>query len=150
MLAALSSVVNGGTYYRPHLVDTKVLASGEEVQTQPEIVRSNAVSSDVSNNLVSMMEYVVSKNNRSAARDGYRVGGKTGTAQIPNPAGGYFEDRFNGTYLGFVGGETIEYTIIVRVDEPKIKGYAGAKAAAPIFASLSNMLLNNFNINPTQ
>jgi cell division protein FtsI/penicillin-binding protein 2 len=62
--------------------------------------------------------------------------------------GGYYEDRFNGTYLGFVGGDRPQYVISVRVNEPKISGYAGAKAAAPIFASVSNMLIDNFGVNP--
>ncbi len=61
--------------------------------------------------------------------------------QFANPAGGYYEDRFNGTYLGFVGGQKIDYTVIVRVDEPKIKGYAGSKAAAPILRRFSEHVL---------
>ena len=76
------------------------------------------------------------------------VGGKTGTAEIPKKEGGYYNDRFNGTYIGFVGGKTPEYVIVVRVNEPKIAGYAGAQAAAPIFSKLSNMLIDNFNISP--
>jgi cell division protein FtsI/penicillin-binding protein 2 len=94
------------------------------------------------------MQYVVSKNNRPALRDGYMVGGKTGTAEIAKKSGGYYEDKFNGTYLGFVGGKEPKYVIVVRVNEPGIAGYAGAQAAAPIFAKLSNMLIDNFTIAP--
>jgi cell division protein FtsI/penicillin-binding protein 2 len=98
------------------------------------------------------MEYVVSKNYLSYGmqrpRPEYSIGGKTGTAQVPKPGGGYYEDRFNGTFMGFVGGDKPQYVIVVRVNEPKIGGYAGSKAAAPIFGRLANMLIDNFNVTP--
>ena len=50
--------------------------------------------------------------------------------------------------MGFLGGDSPEYVIFVRVNEPGIKGYAGSKAAAPIFASITEMLINNFNATP--
>lgn len=144
MAAALASVVNGGTYYKPHLVAEKI-KNGTSELTETTIVKDNAVKPEVGPVIIGFMEQVVAYNNLAAKRAGYSVGGKTGTAQIPN-AGTYYTDRFNGTYMGFVGGNKPEYVIIVRVNEPHIGGYAGTKAAAPIFASLSNMLINNFNV----
>ncbi|MEI7632328.1 MAG: penicillin-binding protein 2 [bacterium] len=148
MGAALASVINGGTYYKPSLVDKTISKDGKVNVVAPQIVRSNVVSKSVSQEMQELMQYVVSKNNISAVRKGYMVGGKTGTAEIPKKEGGYYNDRFNGTYIGFVGGKTPEYVIVVRVNEPKIAGYAGAQAAAPIFSKLSNMLIDNFNISP--
>lgn len=149
MGAALASVINGGNYYRPHLVEKTIGTDGKEELTKTDPVRTGVVSSSVSSDIRELMEYVVQKNNPSAMRQGYKVGGKTGTAEIAKPGGGgYFEDKYNGTYLGYVGGDTPKYVIVVRVNEPKIPGYAGARAAAPIFSSLSNMLINNFNIAP--
>jgi cell division protein FtsI/penicillin-binding protein 2 len=151
MGAALAAVINGGTYYRPHLVEKTVTKEGKETPVDNTILRKNIVSEDVSKDIRELMQYVVQQNNRPAYREGYVVGGKTGTAELARPSGGgYYDDRFNGTYLGFVGGKTPQYVIVVRVNEPKIDGYAGARAAAPIFASLSNMLINNFNITPQQ
>lgn len=94
------------------------------------------------------MQYVVDKNNRPAVRAGFQVGGKTGTAQIPKPTGGYYEDKYNGMYVGFVGGDRPQYAIVVRVNEPGIAGYAGSRAAGPIFTSVSNLLINNFGVTP--
>ena len=148
MGAALASVINGGTYYRPHLVQKTVKKDGTEKTIQPEVVRSQVVSQSVSNDIKDLMQYVVANNNRPAVRQGYMVGGKTGTAEIAKKGGGYYDDKFNGTYLGFVGGAEPQYVIVVRVNEPGIAGYAGAKAAAPIFASLSNMLIDSFNVTP--
>ena len=76
------------------------------------------------------------------------VGGKTGTAQIAKPDGGYYGDRYNGSFTGFVGGDKPEYVIVVRVNEPKVPGYAGSKGAGPIFSATANMLIDNFNVLP--
>ena len=51
-------------------------------------------------------------------------------------------------YMGFVGGDKAEYVVVVRVNEPRIPGYAGSKAAAPIFAETSNMLIDKFGVTP--
>lgn len=148
MAAALSSVVNGGTYYRPRLVDSYIDASGNEQKVEPDVVNSNVVSADVSNTLREFMEYTATKNRYNDLRSGYHIGGKTGTAQISNPAGGYFENKYNGTFMGFIGGDKPQYVIYVRVNEPKIPGYAGSHAAAPVFKDLVNMLVDNLFVTP--
>lgn len=152
MGAALSAVINGGTYYQPHLVEQYTSSDGKVTKNQPKIVKSDVVSQKVSNQMVMLMEGVVGRNYRlygfSNLDPRYSIGGKTGTAEIAKPGGGYYEDKFNGTFMGFVGGDEVEYVIVVRVDEPGLGGYAGSKAAAPIFSSLTNMLINNFNVLP--
>jgi cell division protein FtsI (penicillin-binding protein 3) len=95
------------------------------------------------------MEYVVTNHHlQPPFTDSYSVGGKTGTAQIANPAGGYFADKYNGTYLGFVGGDKPQYVIMVRVNQPGVGGYAGTAAAQPIFSALAHMLIDNFGVVP--
>ena len=74
--------------------------------------------------------------------------GKTGTPEIANPAGGYYTDRFNGTYIGYVGGRQPQYVIVVRVNEPHIGGFGGSGAAQPIFGSIAHMLIDNFAVVP--
>jgi cell division protein FtsI/penicillin-binding protein 2 len=152
MGAALSAALNGGTYYRPRLVDQLVDSSGKSTIKKPEVVQGGVVKPAVSKTLQNLMEYVVEKNHSFYGmpnlRPGFSVGGKTGTAEITKPGGGYYDDRFNGTFVGFVGGDKPEYVIVVRVNEPKISGYAGAGAAAPIFSNLTNMLIDNFGVTP--
>lgn len=153
MAAALSSVLNGGTYNRPHLVERTVSYDGTETIKKPDIVRTGVVSEQASRDLKDLMEYAFSKNYRAyggmpTLRSEFSIGGKTGTAQIPKPEGGYYEDRFNGMFMGFVGGNEAEYVIVVRVNEPKVAGYAGTKAAGPIFVSLVNTLIDNFGVTP--
>ena len=146
--AALSSVLNGGTYYRPRLVDQLVDSSGKVDQKQPDILNHSVVSAQVSDNLQQLMEYVVSKNIVPKFRPGYIIGGKTGTAQIADPAGGYYPDKYNGMYMGFVGGDKPQYVVVVRVNEPHGVKYAGSGAAQPIFVKTVNMLIDNFGVTP--
>ena len=146
MAAAVASIVNGGTYYRPTLVSGTLKPDGTLEEKLPEAKNSQVVKKETSETLFRFMNNVVEKNNRPAVREGYSVGGKTGTAEIANPAGGYYGDRFNGTYVGYVGGDAPEYVIMVRVNEPKIGGYAGSKAAGPIFATTATMLIDNFTV----
>lgn len=148
MGGAISSVLNGGTYYKPHLVAERHKEGEPSGKESPEVVRQNVVSSDVSKTIKTFMERVVAANNPRAARQGYSVGGKTGTAQIARPEGGYFENKYNGMYMGFVGGDKPEYVVVLRIDEPNIPGYAGAIAAGPVFADISNMLMDNFAVTP--
>lgn len=150
MAAAYSAVLNGGTYYKPHLVDSYVSSDGKTTRVRPDAERTNIVSPRVGNDLQPLMEYVVNHHHFSTRFDQktYSVGGKTGTAQIADPAGGYYDDEFNGTYMGFVGGDKPQYVIAVSVIKPKIVGYAGSQAAQPIFGDLAHMLIDKFNVRP--
>lgn len=139
MAGALSSVINGGTYYKSHLIEPEGAAT-------PVVVRADVVRPEVSSQLRSMMETVAASNYRYSTREGYSIGGKTGTAQITKPGGGYYDDRYNGTFIGFVGGDRPEYVIVLRVNEPHVVGFAGAQGAAPLFGKVTNMLLDNFSI----
>jgi cell division protein FtsI/penicillin-binding protein 2 len=150
MAAAYASILNGGTYYRPQLVDYTVTPDGKIKDKKPEIIRQNVVSSKVSQELPPLLEYVVNHHSfdRKFDQNTYSVGGKTGTAEIANPDGGYYADQYNGTYMGFVGGNSPQYIIAVSVNRPKITGYAGSRAAQPIFGDLAHMLLDTFNVTP--
>lgn len=147
MAAAYAAMLNGGTYHQPHLVEATIASGGKEQKTQTNILAKDVVNPGVSQAVQPMLELVVDKH-RFARKfsDAYSVGGKTGTAQIADPAGGYLEHDFNGTYVGFVGGDTAEYIIAVLVNRPKIPGYAGSQAAQPIFGDVAHMLIDNFNV----
>lgn len=148
MAGAYAAMLNGGTYYQPHLVDSTVDTSGVKHKKTPEVLARDVVSPKVSNDLQSMLEYVVEKHYFSPRfNPAYSVGGKTGTAQIADPSTGtYYENEFNGTYVGFVGGDDVEYIIAVQVNKPQIAGYAGSQAAQPIFGAAAHMLIDNFSV----
>jgi len=147
MAAAYAAMLNGGTYMQPHLVEA-TSKNGTTQTIPPKVVSKNVVKPEVSRDIQPMLERVVDTH-RFARKfsDAYSVGGKTGTAQIADPVnGGYLANDFNGTYVGFVGGNTPEYIVAVLVNKPKIPGYAGSQAAQPIFGDVAHMLIDNFNV----
>ena len=147
---AISTMLNGGTYYQPRLIDQTVGSDGKPVIAPAKVIKRNAVSSKTSQEIIPLMQYVVQHHNFSPAFDlnSYTVGGKTGTAQIAKPGGGYYDHLFNGTYSGYVGGDKPQYVIVVFVDKPTNGGYAGTAAAQPIFGSLAHMLIDNSYVAP--
>lgn len=150
MAAAFAAMINGGHYYQPRLVDAYVdQQTGKRTVVPPKLLNGKVVSQQVSKEMQGLLEYVVDNHYfaRKFNQQQYSVGGKTGTAQIEKD-GKYLEHDFNGTYVGFVGGDTPQYVVFVRVNTPKIAGYAGSQAAQPIFGSLAHMLIDNFGVTP--
>lgn len=150
MAAAMSAVLNGGTYYRPTLVAKIIDPSGKEKTNKPKVLQKDVVKPQVGRDLQGLMEYVVDNHfiRPPFDQNKYSVGGKTGTAQIAKPEGGYYENIFNGTYLGFVGGDKPQYVIAVFMNKPHVAGYAGSMAAQPVFAEIGHMLINNAYVAP--
>lgn len=154
MAAALSAVLNGGTYYRPTLVAKTTDSTGRVTVNKPDVVAKNVVKPQVSSDLQSLMEYVVAQHYNPGGftylkfPSIYNVGGKTGTAQIANPKGGYYDNQFNGTYAGFIGGDTPQYVIVVFNIQPRVAGYAGSYGGQPVFADIAHMLINSGYVTP--
>lgn len=154
MVSGLSSILNGGTYYQPSLVDQITDANGHTTKVGPKVEEQNVVTKQVSSDIISLME----QNNALHINEGYPylnfgpnydVGGKTGTAQIANPQGGYLANTYNGTYIGFIGGNTPQYAIVVYNLQPNDYGeFAGAGAGQPVFADIAHMLVNDFGVTP--
>jgi cell division protein FtsI/penicillin-binding protein 2 len=154
MVSGLSSILNGGTYYQPTLVDQITSPDGSVTKIPPKVVEKNVVSQQTANGIVALME----ENNANHIKEGYPylnfgpnyiVGGKTGTAQIANPLGGYLPNEYMGTYTGFVGGDSPQYAITVYNMEPNDYGeFAGAGAGQPVFANIAHMLINDFGVTP--
>lgn len=154
MISGFSSLVNGGTYYQPHLIDQYTDASGKVTAVKPQVVREGVISKQVSDQMISLLE----QNNANHIKEGfkyldfgpnYSIGGKTGTAEIADPAGGYFTSKNNGTYIGFVGGDNPQYAIVVYNMEPShYAGFAGAATGQTVFGNIAHMVVNDFGVTP--
>lgn len=143
MAAAQASIYNGGTYYKPTLIHSITDDTGKEKITSPQIIKSNIVSKSACDQVVSLLEQYAINSKQPILRDGFRVGGKTGTAQIPDGKGGYRDDYYIGTYAGLLGAKEIEYVILVTISEPKISGYAGSDAARPIYNMIAKNMMDS-------
>jgi cell division protein FtsI/penicillin-binding protein 2 len=152
--AALSSVLNGGTYYQPTLVAKTIAANGSVTTNQAKVLERNVVAPKVGQELIPLMQNVVTTYLHEGFGfmnfpSNYLVGGKTGTAQVANPAGGYYSNIYNGTYIGFVGsGTKPQYLIVVFNIKPNVPGYAGSYGGQPVFAALAHMLINEGYVTP--
>ncbi|CAN5355521.1 stage V sporulation protein D [soil metagenome] len=148
MAGAYSSMLNGGTYYQPTLVQSTTDADGKTQQHAQKILRKNVVSSKVSREMVPLLQGVVEHYHSLGYSylkfpSGYIVGGKTGSAQVASAGGGYREKLDNGTYAGFVGGNKPQYIVVVYNLQPDVAGYAGSMGGQPVFADLVHMLIDN-------
>ena len=103
---------------------------------------------DVARNVMRMLEKATSAEGTgsSAVPAGYRVAGKTGTAQKPD-GGGYAEDRYTAVFAGVVPADQPELVIVVVIDEPQDTIYGGA-VAAPIFRTIAASSLSYLGIYP--
>jgi cell division protein FtsI (penicillin-binding protein 3) len=146
---ALAALGNGGVRMRPRLV-TRV----EDVHGVPEYVQSpsavtRVVSEDTAKLVVSMMEAVTEEGGTAirARVPGYRVAGKTGTAQKVDD-GKYGAGRI-GSFVGLVPAEAPEVAIVVTVDEPTVGSRYGGVIAAPAFAQIASGVMRHRGIPPS-
>jgi cell division protein FtsI/penicillin-binding protein 2 len=97
-----------------------------------------------------MMEEVVADGTGTAAAvEGYRVAGKTGTAQKPSPSGGYQPGRYVASFVGVVPSDRPRLAILVVVDEPR-GAYYGGVVAAPVFSRIASQALWVLGVPPSE
>ena len=142
---AFSSLVNGGTLYKPSIVAGMVDEDGKLSKKDSEITYKNVISKETSDQMKQVLEGV---RKAGGAKDipGYQIGGKTGTSQTI-VGGKYVDYQTIGSYVGFGGGEEAEYVIMVAVWGEN-QNLQGSKDAAPIFTEISNWLLNYLEVKP--
>lgn len=148
--AAFSAAMNGGTYYKPTVVQGVRQADGTVKEQAPQVVGTTM--SQASSETLRELTYQGRHLGFFGPKDpaGYKVGGKTGTSQVIDArTGAYTDDNSIGSYLGFGGTDKPQYVIMVRVEDSKLKGgYAGTIAAGPIFNELSNWMINYLELPP--
>jgi len=147
---AMSAIANGGVLMEPYLVERIIDARGETLNRRLPQVRRRVISEQTAKTVREMMVAVTEPGGTGtrAALPGYRVAGKTGTAQKVDPVtGGYSIDKRVSSFIGFVPAESPALVISVVVDEPDGKGYGGV-VAAPVFARIAEQSLNHLNILP--
>jgi cell division protein FtsI (penicillin-binding protein 3) len=152
--AAMAAIANGGVLLRPRIV-RRVLdpATGEVLEEpRPEIVR-RAASAQAAATMARWLVGVVEEprgTGRRARLDGWRVAGKTGTAQKADPvSGGYSVDRRFSSFVGFAPAEAPRVVVGVFIDEPKDEVYGG-EVAAPAFREIAEYAMKMLGVPPTQ
>ncbi len=144
---AVSAISNGGNLMKPRLVKELIDSEGKVVETfEPEIKRK-VISESTSKTVLEMLGHVVEEGTGTNAYiPGYRVGGKTGTAQKIID-GRYAPGKYIGSFVGVAPVDNPQVVILVVVDEP-VGQYYGGTVAAPIAKAVLEETLNYLEITP--
>ena len=137
MARGFSAIANGGVLHRAHVI------AGEGDRGRRVISRRTAAE------VASMLEGVIGPGGTAeeAKVPGYRIAGKTGTAEKPDRSGGYSKFRFFASFIGFAPARSPRVLVAVMVDEPKGE-YYGGKVAAPAFERIMEFALPYLRIAP--
>ena len=150
LVMAMAAIANGGRLMRPYVIREVVDESGKVIRkTYPKMVR-RVLSPRTARKVAGILEGVVSGEGTGvqAAIRGFRVAGKTGTAQKVDPeTGTYSSTKDVATFVGFVPALRPRLVILVMVDEPKGIPYGGV-VAGPVFSEVGLWALNHLRINP--
>ncbi len=132
LATAFSVLANDGVHVTPSLFADQL---GQHAPTR-------VMSSTIARQVTQMLEYATSEDGTGsqAVPAGYHVAGKTGTAQKPNPRGGYSKGKYNAVFAGFAPVNDPQLVIIVLIDEPQ-KSIYGGQVAAPIFRQIAESAL---------
>lgn len=153
LIMAVSAIANDGVLLKPHLVREIKNADGtiHESYLEKEVVRQT-VSPETARTMRGLLEQVVSDGGGALAQvKGYRVAGKTGTAQKLNvKRGGYEEGAYIASFVGFAPADKPRVAVIVMIDNPSGLSYYGGTVAAPVAGKILGEVLRYMNILPDQ
>ena len=147
LACAAASCVNGGYYYEPRLVKEIYASDGYVLQSNTPKLKSRTVSEETSRLLAGMLEGVVEKGSgKKTFIEGYRVGGKTGTAQKYED-GRIAAGKYVSSFVGFFPANAPKYLALVIIDEPQ-GAYYGSVVAAPCAKEIFSSIIELKNIPP--
>lgn len=145
MAAGFCSLINGGNYYRPHIVKQIQNDGGDVVKDVGKEVLRKTVSEETSASIRSYMQQTVENGTGTKAQiEGYTIGGKTGTAEkIPRNKKDYYV-----SFIGFTPVEKPELLVYVTIDEPNVSFQANAGLAVELEKSCMEEIVNVLGIKP--
>jgi cell division protein FtsI (penicillin-binding protein 3) len=148
---AMAAIANGGKLLQPILVKKVTDGRGRTVREVTLHVRREVVPAATARMVAEMLTAVTEPGGTGveAAVPGFRVGGKTATAQKADPATGkYSADRYTASFIGFVPAERPRIVIAVVLDEPMIGRYGG-DLAGPVFRRIAEASLRYLGVSPS-
>ena len=146
LACAVAASVNGGNYYAPRLLKSIILSDGKKVYNEP-VLKFKPISEKASSILADMLEGVVTEGSgKKAYIEGYKVGGKTGTAQKYED-GHIASGKYISSFVGFFPADNPQYLVLIIVDEPQ-GTYYGSAVAAPVAKEIFEDIIRIKNIQP--
>ncbi len=147
-ITAASGIANGGEILKPNIVSEFIMPDGSKTETKREVKR-RVIRKESADTVGAMMVSVVDNGHGKAAKvAGFKVAGKTGTAQIPSKDGkGYDPDKSIGSFILFAPAEDPKFIILVKIDEPHGVQWAES-TAAPVAGKLAKEILDYLEVSP--
>ncbi|HHV72779.1 MAG TPA: stage V sporulation protein D, partial [Clostridia bacterium] len=141
LVSAVSAVANGGVLLKPQIVKQITDSNGEIIKEfQPQQVR-RVISKEIADQTLALLETVVSEGSgKNAQVPGYRIGGKTGTAQKVID-GRYAEGKYISSFIGIAPLNDPQIVVLVVIDEPSGGAYYGGQIAAPVAGNVMKDVL---------
>ena len=147
MIQAVSAIANDGKLITPKIVNEIVEDQNQE-SVKPDVIRQ-IIQPKTAAQITEMMVSAVEKGEaRAFAPKGYRIAGKTGTAQIPL-SGHYDPDKTIASFIGFAPADNPKFVMLIRFTEPKSSPF-GSETAAPTFFDIAKDLFLYFGISQTK
>ena len=150
MASVYQTIANGGVRIEPRIVQSVTSADGT-VRPQPKPAETRVISEKTADEMAYMLEAVVGKGGTAPLGEieGYRVAGKTGTAQRANPeTGGYAGGGYFTTFVGFAPADDPQYVVAVDLERPSSDA-EGGQVAAPVFADVMRQVLTLDGVAPS-
>jgi stage V sporulation protein D (sporulation-specific penicillin-binding protein) len=148
LVDAFASIANKGVRMEPHIVASVETGDGEVIPIKPKEV-ARPISEGTAKVMTEMLVDAVEKGESKWTKlDGYRVAGKTGTAQIPI-AGHYDATHTIPSFIGFAPADNPKFVMLVVLNRPTSSIY-GAETAAPIFFKIAARMLMQYGIPPSK
>ena len=149
LAVAYAAIANGGYLVRPYMVQAAYDASGHALLTHTPEALHRVISPDVAHTLNRLLQGVVNGadgTGRLARVEDFTVAGKTGTAQMVNPAtGAYYQSRLVASFVGFLPADDPRLVILVVLYDVA-HGHFGGLTAAPVFSQIAAGALSDLNV----
>ncbi|AIW84975.1 penicillin binding transpeptidase domain protein [Bacillus mycoides] len=156
IVQAATAIANDGKMMQPYIVDKVVNPTNKQVimENQPKEI-GNPIKKETAEEVRNLMERVITSSKGTGTMykiDGYPIGGKTGTAQIPNPENGRYmegKDNFIFSFLGMAPIDDPQLVVYLAIKQPKLKGNEyGAQPLAEIFKPVMKNSLEYLKVKP--
>jgi len=145
MAAAVAAIANGGVYMKPYIVDR--IERPEGAKATPPVATARIVSQQTARTITQMLVDAAQMANSPALVKGYKIAGKTGTAQVV--INGQYDPKWTITsFVGYAPADDPQFVILVKIDKPQKSPWA-QDVAAPVFHDMAEWLLRYLHIAPS-
>lgn len=145
---SLATIINDGNMYTPYIVKGVIDSKGKTITTiKPNLEKTNVISKETSSLVRYALESVVANGSgRNAYIEGYRIGGKTGTAQKVGSNGRYMVGNYVLSFIGFAPADNPDIVVYIAIDGAKGVTQYGGTVSAPIARNVINTYINLYDV----